>query len=103
MAGISRGDGAGGAYSCKTMMYSAKRGADGNMQSEKFTSSTVGNAERKLRETQQAYSNSEKAIDKMSLERQIGDQGRKTVKERCRRSGEERHTDLFRGMNEEHA
>lgn len=106
MSRINRGDSlgeGGGAYSCKTMMYSAKRGSDGNMHSEKFTSSTVGNSERKVRETQQAYSNSAKAIDKMSLERQMGEQGRKMVKERCRRSGEERHTDLFKGMAEDHA
>lgn len=93
----------GGSYSSKTMMYSAKRGADGNMQTERFTSSTVGVPQRSIRETQQAYSNSEKGIDKMALERQLGDQGRKVVKERSRRSGEERDTHMFRGMTEEHA
>lgn len=93
----------GGSYSSKTMMYSSKRGSDGNVHSERFTSSTVGVPQRSIRETQQAYSNSATGIDKMALERQLGEQGRKVVKERSRRSGEERDTQMFRGMTEEHA
>merc|ERR1711879_506834 len=53
-------------------------------------------------EVQQAYSNSLSGIDKMSLERQMQDRGRKMVKERSA-TGEERHTDLFRGMEEQQA
>merc|ERR1719478_1465791 len=100
MAKVSAGDGllGGGSYSSKTMMYSAKRGSDGNMHSERFTSSTVGVPQRSIRETQQAYSNSETGIDKMALERQIGRQGRKVVKERSSKTGEERDTQMFRGM-----
>merc|ERR1711903_423511 len=73
--------GGGGSYSSKTMMYSAKRGSDGNMHSERFTSSTVGVPQRSIRETQQAYSNTATGVDKMALERQLGHQGRKVVKE----------------------
>lgn len=93
----------GGEFSCKTMMFSSKMGADGQMHIEKFTSSTVGDRTRGHHETQQAYCNSTTGVDKMSLERQMGSQGRKVVKERSRMSGEERQTDLFRGMSEEHA
>mmetsp|Transcript_67111 Transcript_67111/g.119428 ORF Transcript_67111/g.119428 Transcript_67111/m.119428 type:complete len:303 (-) Transcript_67111:17-925(-) len=93
----------GGEFSCKTMMFSSKMGADGQMHTEKFTSSTVGDRTRGHHETQQAYSNSNTGVDKFSLERQMGSQGRKVVKEKSRMSGEERQTDLFRGMSEEHA
>merc|ERR1719313_1976083 len=93
----------GGSYASKTMMYSAKRGADGNMHSERFTSSTVGVPHRSIRETQQAYSNSQTGVDKMALEREIGEQGRKMVKERSRKSGEERDTQMLRGMTEANA
>merc|ERR1712150_26208 len=40
-------------------------------------------------------------IDKMSMERQLGEQGRKMVKERSHFSGEERSTDMFKGMTED--
>lgn len=42
-------------------------------------------------------------IDKMSLERQMADQGRKMIKERNRNSREEVQTDLFQGMQEHEA
>jgi hypothetical protein len=105
MAKAMSGDGfpRGGSYSSKTMMYTAKRGSDGKMHSERFTSSTVGVPERNIRETQQAYSSSTSGTDKMALERQIGNQGRKQVKERSRLSGEERDTEMLRGMNEAQA
>merc|ERR1712046_176569 len=40
-------------------------------------------------------------MDKMSLERQMADRSRKMVKEYNRQSGEERSTDMFRGMTED--
>mmetsp|Transcript_43269 Transcript_43269/g.119647 ORF Transcript_43269/g.119647 Transcript_43269/m.119647 type:complete len:284 (-) Transcript_43269:162-1013(-) len=102
MSMSSMGGGAGG-FSSNTMMFSSTMGEDGQVHTEKFSSSSVGDRQRQIVETQQAYSNSNSGIDKMSLERQIHDQGRKVVKERSRHSGEERHTDMFRGMSEDQA
>eukprot|EP00418_Pyrodinium_bahamense_P017642 CAMPEP_0179104140 /NCGR_PEP_ID=MMETSP0796-20121207/48291_1 /TAXON_ID=73915 /ORGANISM="Pyrodinium bahamense, Strain pbaha01" /LENGTH=260 /DNA_ID=CAMNT_0020802071 /DNA_START=70 /DNA_END=849 /DNA_ORIENTATION=+ len=96
------GAGGGGGYSCQTMVFSATRGQDGQVHTERFTSSSVGDLNRQAREVQQAYSNSSTGIDKMSLERQLQGRGRKMVKELCRQTGEERNTDLYKGMSEEH-
>lgn len=92
--------GGGGGYTCQTMVYSSTMGRDGQMRTERYASSTVGDLNNQMREVQQAYSNS-RGMDKMSLERQMRGQGRKTVKELCRQSGEERTTDLYKGMSEE--
>merc|ERR1719327_505268 len=93
--------GRGGGYSCQTMMFSAGTGRDGHMHTERFASSAVGDYGRQIQEVQQAYSNSATGIDKMSLERQLQGRGRKLVKELNRSSGEERNTDMYRGMSEE--
>jgi len=95
------GAGGGGAYSCQTMTFSSTRGPDGKMHTERFSSSAVGDTNRQMQEVQQAYSNSSSGVDKMSLERQLQGRGRKMVKEYSRHSGEERNTDMFRGMTEE--
>merc|ERR1712172_248219 len=83
------------------MMFSSTMGPDGQMRTEKFSSSAVGNHDRQMREVQQAYSNSDTGIYKMSLERQLDGRGRKMVKEHHRHTGEERHTDMYKGMSEE--
>jgi len=95
--GMGGGD---GGFSCQTMMISSGIGPDGQRHTERFSSSTVGDNARRVAETQQAYSNSMSGSDKMSLERQMQDQGRKMVKEYNRFTGEERNTDLFKGMTE---
>jgi len=87
-------------FSCQSMMMSSHMGEDGQRHTERFHQSTVGDRGRRLAETQQAYSNSYSGIDKMSLERQNEDRARKMVKEYNQRTGEERNTDLFRGMTE---
>merc|ERR1719188_558799 len=97
---MSAGGGAG--YSCQTMCFSSSMGADGKVHTERFSSSAVGDYNGRMQEVQQAYSNSSTGIDKMSLERQMEGRGRKTVKELNRNSGEERSTDMYRGMSEEH-
>merc|ERR1712232_363610 len=91
-----------GEFSCQTIMMSSHTDENGQVHSERFCSSSVGDRNRSIAETQQAYTNSSSGIDKMSLERQMGDRGRKMVKERNRFSGEERNTDLYRGMTEDH-
>jgi len=104
MARGGAGDPSGqGGFSCQSMCMSMSMGPDGQMHTERFSSSTIGDNERRVRETQQAYSNSRSGVDKMSLERQMDDRGRKMVKERSRLTGEERSTNMFRGMQEEHA
>merc|ERR1719387_3002679 len=95
--------GGGGHYSCQTMVMSSNMGADGKMHTEKFASSSVGNNQMGLRETQQAYSNSSTGMDKMSMERQMQDKGRKMVKERNRHTQEERQTEMFKGIEEHEA
>merc|ERR1719324_270363 len=91
---------AGSSFQCQTMTFSSRTGADGQVHTEHFSSNTVGDRGRGIRETQQAYSNSSTGMEKMSLERQVGERGRKSVKER-QRDGEERQTDMFRGMTED--
>eukprot|EP00448_Togula_jolla_P006631 CAMPEP_0170605522 /NCGR_PEP_ID=MMETSP0224-20130122/20017_1 /TAXON_ID=285029 /ORGANISM="Togula jolla, Strain CCCM 725" /LENGTH=295 /DNA_ID=CAMNT_0010930529 /DNA_START=120 /DNA_END=1007 /DNA_ORIENTATION=+ len=93
--------GGGGSFSCQTMMFSSQVGQDGKVHTERFASSTVGDQSRSIRETQQAYSNSSSGVDKMSLERRMGEQGRKVVKERFRHSGDERQTEMLRGVSED--
>jgi len=108
MAGDGRGggmmmassSGGGGGYSMQTMMFSSSMGQDGNMHTERFSSSSVGNMNGQMREVQQAYSNSSTGMNKMSLERQLEGRGRKMVKEHHAHTGEERHTDMYKGMSE---
>lgn len=95
-----RGGGGNGQYVCQTFAMSSHMGPDGKMHTEQYSSSDVGNTQQKIRESQQAYSNSTTGIDKMGLERQLGDRARKVVKERHRGSMEERSTEMFRGMDE---
>lgn len=99
MMDMNRGGG-GGQFSCQSMVMSSRMGPDGQMHVEKFASSSAGDASRGLHERQQAYSNSSSGVDKMSMERQMGHQGRKVVKERKRGSQDETQTELYRGMEE---
>eukprot|EP00747_Dinoflagellata_sp_TGD_P169493 gnl/TRDRNA2_/TRDRNA2_198573_c0_seq1.p1 gnl/TRDRNA2_/TRDRNA2_198573_c0~~gnl/TRDRNA2_/TRDRNA2_198573_c0_seq1.p1 ORF type:complete len:301 (+),score=65.63 gnl/TRDRNA2_/TRDRNA2_198573_c0_seq1:46-948(+) len=92
--------GGGGQYSCQTFVSSSQMGPDGKMHTERFVSSDIGNRDKNIRESQHAYQNSRTGIDKMGLERQLGDRGRKNVKERDRNTGEERSSEMFRGMDE---
>merc|ERR1719183_3377756 len=75
------GGGDEGGFSCQTMMISSHIGEDGQRHTERFSSSSIGDRSRRLAETQQAYSNTSTGMDKMSLERQMGERGRKMVKE----------------------
>lgn len=92
--------GGNGQYACQTFAMSSVAGPDGKMHTERYVSSDIGNRGQGIRESQQSYSNSSTGIDKMGLERQLGDRARKMVKERDRFSQEERSTELFRGMDD---
>ncbi|CAK0868471.1 unnamed protein product [Prorocentrum cordatum] len=101
MVGGRAGGGLGGGqYACQSFAMCSRMGPDGKQHVEKYSSSDVGNTQHGIRESQQAYSNSSTGVDKMALERQLGDQGRKVVRERNRHTADERSTELFRGMDE---
>lgn len=93
--------GGSGGFTSQTMSFSSRMGSDGKMHTEHFSSSSVGDRNRNIYETQQAYNNSSSGVDKMSLERQMDGRGRKVVKERHRETAEERQTDMYKGMNED--
>lgn len=92
-----------GGFSCQTFSFSSRMGPDGQMHTEQYASSAVGDQSRDMHEVQQMYSNSSTGVDKMSMERQLEGRARKMVKERTRSTMEERQTDMYRGMNEEDA
>lgn len=95
--------GGGAGFSSQTMMMTSTMGPDGKMHTEKYSSSSVGDHGRGAFEQQAAYSNTSTGMDKMSMERRLGEQGRKMVKERNRNSQEERSTEMFRGLEEDQA
>merc|ERR1719473_1525915 len=92
MQNMPRG-GPGSQMSSSVMVMSSQMGADGRMHTERFAESTVSDG--RARESQQAYTNSRTGMDKMGLERQLGERGRKMVKERNHLNGEERQTNLL--------
>eukprot|EP00437_Effrenium_voratum_P017651 CAMPEP_0181450982 /NCGR_PEP_ID=MMETSP1110-20121109/28456_1 /TAXON_ID=174948 /ORGANISM="Symbiodinium sp., Strain CCMP421" /LENGTH=197 /DNA_ID=CAMNT_0023575219 /DNA_START=68 /DNA_END=661 /DNA_ORIENTATION=- len=87
-----------GNFARQTYGFTATKGADGQMHTEKFASSAVGNTEKQMQEVQEMYSNSQSGEDRMSLERQLGSRGRKMVK--ARTGQDQRTTNLFKGMEE---
>ncbi|CAD7970303.1 unnamed protein product [Amoebophrya sp. A120] len=101
MISSSRGGGGGGSFSSSsTMVYSSKMGPDGKMHTERFSSSAVRDGQRDAFEQQQAYSNSSTGVDKMSMERQHQNRGRKMVKEYSHATGEDRQTEFLRGLED---
>mmetsp|Transcript_59078 Transcript_59078/g.93527 ORF Transcript_59078/g.93527 Transcript_59078/m.93527 type:complete len:253 (-) Transcript_59078:70-828(-) len=100
MKGFSSNVPGGGSYSCQTFAVSSVMGKDGKMHTEKYSSSDVGHTGHGIREAQHAYSNSTSGVDKMGLERHLGDRARKMVKERNRFTMEEKCSEMLRGMDE---
>merc|ERR1719414_1383883 len=94
------GGGGNGQYTCQSFMMTSNVGADGQVHTERFASSEVGNRGHGIREAQQAYSNSASGMDKMAMERQMGDRGVKVIRERNGNTMEERSTELLQGMEE---
>jgi len=89
-----------GQYSCQSFAMCSRVGPDGQVHTERFANSEVGNRQQSMREAQSAYSNSSTGMDKMGLERQLGNRAQKMVRERDRRTMEERSTEMFKGMDE---
>merc|ERR1719215_1486250 len=94
-------NGGNGAFSCQQMVVSSRMGEDGKMKTERYSSSTVGDMNNRSREVQQAYSNSDTGMNRLGFERQIDGRGRKMVKEHNARTGEEKNTDMYKGMSED--
>jgi hypothetical protein len=86
--------------SSSVMAMSGFTDKDGKMQTEKYSSSSIQDFNKKAKEMQSAYSNSSTGIDKAGLERQYGEQGTKTIKEYDNTSGQGRERQLLRGMQE---
>mmetsp|Transcript_4801 Transcript_4801/g.13989 ORF Transcript_4801/g.13989 Transcript_4801/m.13989 type:complete len:243 (+) Transcript_4801:137-865(+) len=103
MPGMAAGGLPGASFSCQTMSFSSRIGQDGQVHEKHYSSSTVVDGSSGVRETKSACSDSATGTQKLALERQIADSGRRVVKERCSATGEERQTDTFRGISPEQA
>merc|ERR1711907_21893 len=78
----------GGSYSSQSWSFSSSIGSDGRWHTEQHTSSAFADSERNFRQRKQTYSNSSSGVDKISLERQMGERGKKVVRERNRHTQE---------------
>eukprot|EP00930_Biecheleria_cincta_P066652 TRINITY_DN5286_c0_g1_i1.p1 TRINITY_DN5286_c0_g1~~TRINITY_DN5286_c0_g1_i1.p1 ORF type:complete len:267 (-),score=65.86 TRINITY_DN5286_c0_g1_i1:187-921(-) len=85
-------------YSVQTASMSAFVGEDGQVHTEQFASSDVGDRDHDIRETHQAYSNSATGEQKRALEQHLGPRGVKTVKKRGGHDAVEESTEMFLGM-----
>lgn len=101
MSSSSNAFGGSSSFSCQTTSFSSRVGSDGRMHTEQFSSSTVADGRRGVRETKKAYANSATGTNKLSMERSIGDRGKKEVREHCEETGESRQATMMRGMSEE--
>jgi len=91
---VSRGT---GSFSCQTVIQSSTTGPDGEVYTERFASSAVGNVPARAQEVQQAYSSDGTGVEKASLEQQLEGHGHKEVHEHNRLTGERRRTDMVLG------
>eukprot|EP00928_Gymnodinium_smaydae_P001144 TRINITY_DN10417_c1_g1_i1.p1 TRINITY_DN10417_c1_g1~~TRINITY_DN10417_c1_g1_i1.p1 ORF type:complete len:266 (-),score=40.60 TRINITY_DN10417_c1_g1_i1:88-783(-) len=86
-------------YSVQTASMSSFMGADGQVHTEQFASSDVGDRTREIRETHQAYSNSETGEHKRALEQHLGQRGKKTVRLRGGQRTVEESNEMLMGMD----
>ncbi|CAE8688533.1 unnamed protein product [Polarella glacialis] len=84
-------------YSVQTATMSSFVDENGQMHTEQFASSDVGNSEHNIRETHQAYSNSDTGVNKCALEQHLGPQAVKTVKKRDKDAKEDT-SEMFLGV-----
>lgn len=89
-----------GQYSCQSFVMSSRSGADGKEHTEQYATSEVGHRGEDIRETQQFYRNTSSGIEKLGLERQLGDKGRKLVEERNLHNMEVVTSEMFKGIDE---
>eukprot|EP00930_Biecheleria_cincta_P006682 TRINITY_DN10773_c0_g1_i1.p1 TRINITY_DN10773_c0_g1~~TRINITY_DN10773_c0_g1_i1.p1 ORF type:complete len:251 (-),score=58.86 TRINITY_DN10773_c0_g1_i1:105-857(-) len=85
-------------YSVQTASMSSFLGSDGQMHTEQFASSDVGDRGHDIRETHQAYANSATGEQKRALEQHMGKHGMKTVKWRSGQQAAEESNEMVLGM-----
>jgi len=93
--------GGGCGSSCQTMMMSSTVGQDGQMRTERYRSSHVRDSQGSMQETRQAYSNDHTGVDRLSHEQELDGRGRRTTRQRCRRTGDQVQNNLYIDMDEE--
>lgn len=93
----------GGSFSCQQISFSSTVGADGRVHTKQYSSSTVADGQRGIRETKRAFSDSREGVEKLALEQQIGEQGRRMVKERNHITQEQSQTSTLRNIDEDQA
>eukprot|EP00931_Biecheleriopsis_adriatica_P026499 TRINITY_DN16130_c0_g1_i1.p1 TRINITY_DN16130_c0_g1~~TRINITY_DN16130_c0_g1_i1.p1 ORF type:complete len:245 (-),score=60.38 TRINITY_DN16130_c0_g1_i1:14-748(-) len=85
-------------YSVQSASMSSWLGDDGQIHTEQFASSDVGDRGHDIRETHQAYSNTCTGEQKRALEQHLGQRGVKSVKQRAGPSAAEESRDMFLGL-----
>mmetsp|Transcript_53756 Transcript_53756/g.155079 ORF Transcript_53756/g.155079 Transcript_53756/m.155079 type:complete len:193 (+) Transcript_53756:104-682(+) len=89
-------------YSCQTFAQSSVVGPEGEVHTERFASSDVGDRALGVRESQQAYANSASDVVKTGVERHSGGRAVKVSRVIDRETNEERQREeLFRGVEPE--
>lgn len=88
-----------GKYTSQMMFTSTEIGPDGQPKTKRYLQHTSGDADKQIRQTRQAYSG--EGLDRYAMERHIGNKGRRVVRERNRRTGDENQTDTITGMNDD--
>ncbi len=87
-----------GTMSQQVFVYSSRRDADGKTHEERYRSASFTDVGRGVHEHRQMYRNSAGA-EKVGHARILGNRGKKTVVER-NRQGDERQSQILRGMDE---
>eukprot|EP01054_Gregarina_sp_Poly1_P004361 Gregarina_sp_Poly_1__4360@NODE_235_length_10966_cov_193_557758_g208_i0_p4_GENE_NODE_235_length_10966_cov_193_557758_g208_i0NODE_235_length_10966_cov_193_557758_g208_i0_p4_ORF_typecomplete_len237_score36_33Mlf1IP/PF10248_9/3_9e16_NODE_235_length_10966_cov_193_557758_g208_i020712781 len=90
-----------GQYSSQMMFTSTEIGPDGQPRTKRYLHHTHGDADKQLRQTRQAFSDTGDGTDRYAMERHIGSKARRVVRERNRVSGAENQTDTLQGLTEE--
>eukprot|EP00931_Biecheleriopsis_adriatica_P105822 TRINITY_DN80344_c0_g1_i1.p1 TRINITY_DN80344_c0_g1~~TRINITY_DN80344_c0_g1_i1.p1 ORF type:complete len:233 (-),score=60.63 TRINITY_DN80344_c0_g1_i1:98-796(-) len=101
-----------GTYRSQTYVSSQTMDADGQVHTERYASSAVGDLGAEAQEVNQAYANSRLNIERTGLERVFHDKGKKVVRERRMKDGHDakakehvkvEEKTLFKGMVAEEA
>eukprot|EP00933_Yihiella_yeosuensis_P051226 TRINITY_DN4909_c0_g1_i1.p1 TRINITY_DN4909_c0_g1~~TRINITY_DN4909_c0_g1_i1.p1 ORF type:complete len:258 (+),score=68.77 TRINITY_DN4909_c0_g1_i1:87-860(+) len=98
-------EGVEGTYHSQTYVSSKRVGANGEVETEKYAASAVGDWGAKTQEVRQAYANSHSGVERAALERIIDEQAHKVIKERHSRVKEQEKVDvqhdLYKGIKAE--
>jgi len=89
--------GKGGSYSVQSTTMTSFTDEKGNVHTEQFASSDVGNVDEDVREAKQMYANSESKVMKHALEQHVGGRAHKVVRVRGVED-QDMTTEMFKGM-----